>query len=56
MDTQTGYLLVVEYPRHPEFVLEATLRWSYRVVTARNGKEGAGEHSKERPDLIIADI
>jgi CheY-like chemotaxis protein len=57
MNTQTGYLLVVEDIPDILNLLEATLKFKgYRVVTARNGEEALESIQKERPDLIIADI
>ena len=57
MDTQTGYLLVVEDIPDILNLLEATLKFKgYRVVTARNGEEALEIIYKDHPDLIIADI
>jgi len=57
MDTQTGYLLVVEDIPDILNLMEATLKFKgYRVVTARNGEEALVAIEKERPSLIVADI
>jgi CheY-like chemotaxis protein len=57
MDTQKGYLLVVEDIPDILNLLEATLTFKgYRVVTAHNGEEALEIIHKARPDLIIADI
>lgn len=52
-----GYLLIVEDDPDILKLLETTLVFrGYRVVTARNGKEGLEAVRQERPTLIIADI
>jgi CheY-like chemotaxis protein len=57
MDTQTGYLLVVEDIPDILNLMEATLKFKgYRVVTARNGLEALAAMQKELPALIVADI
>ncbi len=57
METQQGYLLVVEDIADIRTLLEATLKFKgYRVVTAHNGEEALEEIAKEHPALIIADI
>jgi len=57
MNTQKGYLLVVEDVHDILKLLEATLTFKgYRVVTARNGEEALEAIQKERPALIITDI
>jgi CheY-like chemotaxis protein len=57
MDTQKGYLLVVEDIPDILNLLEATLTFKgYRVVTAHNGEEALEIIHRARPDLIIADI
>ncbi len=57
MDSQEGYLLVVEDIPDILNLLEATLKFKgHRVVTARNGEEALSAIVKERPALIIADI
>jgi len=57
METQNGYLLIVEDDLDILKLLETTLNYSgYRVVTARNGKEGLAAIQKERPAMVIADI
>jgi DNA-binding response OmpR family regulator len=57
MDTQPGYLLVVEDIPDILKLLEATLKFKgYRVLTARNGEEALEAIQKERPLMIITDI
>jgi DNA-binding response OmpR family regulator len=57
METQKGYLLVVEDIPDILNLLEATLTFKgYRVITAHDGAEALEIIQKERPDLIIADI
>ncbi len=57
METQTGYLLVVEDIPDILSLLKATLEFKgYRVVTAREGTEALEEIARERPALIITDI
>jgi CheY-like chemotaxis protein len=57
MDTQQGYLLVVEDIPDILRLLDATLKFKgYRVVTARNGQEALEVIQSERPAIIITDI
>jgi CheY-like chemotaxis protein len=57
MDTQPGYLLVVEDIPDILRLLDATLKFKgYRVVTARNGQEALEVIQRERPAIIITDI
>jgi CheY-like chemotaxis protein len=57
MDTQPGYLLVVEDIPDILRLLDATLKFKgYRVVTARNGQEALEAIQQERPAIIITDI
>ncbi|MEO5886107.1 MAG: response regulator [Anaerolineales bacterium] len=57
MNTQSGYLLVVEDIPDILKLLEATLTFKgHRVVTARNGEEALEALERERPALVITDI
>ncbi len=57
MDTQSGYLLVVEDIPDILKLLDATLKFKgYRVLTARNGEEALEVIQKERPLIVITDI
>jgi len=57
MDTQQGYLLVVEDIPDILNLLQTSLQFKgYRVVTARNGHEALEVIEKEQPALIITDI
>jgi CheY-like chemotaxis protein len=57
MDTQQGYLLVVEDIPDILYLLEATLKFKgYRVVTARDGQEALEIIQKEHPAMVITDI
>lgn len=57
MDTEQGYLLVVEDIPDILRLLDATLKFKgYRVVTAENGQEAMEAIQRERPALIITDI
>jgi DNA-binding response OmpR family regulator len=57
MSTEPGYLLIVEDDPDILKLLHTTLKFKgYRVVTARNGKEGLEAIHKERPAVVIADI
>jgi DNA-binding response OmpR family regulator len=52
-----GYLLVVEDDPDILKLLDTTLTFSgYRVITARNGREGLEMVQSERPAIVIADI
>ncbi len=52
-----GYLLIVEDDPDILELLAATLTFrGYRVITARNGKEGLEVIQRERPAIVIADI
>jgi DNA-binding response OmpR family regulator len=53
----SGYLLVVEDDPDILKLLNTTLTFSgYRVVTARNGREGLEVILREHPAMVIADI
>ena len=57
MNKESSYLLIVEDDLDILKLLDTTLSFSgYRVVTARNGKEGLDVVAKERPAIVIADI
>jgi len=57
MDTQSGYLLVVEDIPDILKLLDATLKFKgYRVLTARNGEEALEVIKKEHPLMVITDI
>ena len=57
MSSVSGYLLIVEDDPDILKLLHTTLKFrGYRVVTARNGKEGLDAVHKERPAVVIADI
>lgn len=57
MNTGNDYLLVVEDDSDILKLLDTTLTFrGYRVVTARNGREGLDEVQRERPAVVIADI
>lgn len=57
MDTQQGYVLVVEDIPDILKLLDATLKFKgYRVVTASNGQEALEAIERERPAIIITDI
>lgn len=57
METQKGYLLVVEDVPDILMLLETTLKFrGYRVVTAVNGQEAMDIIKQEHPILIITDI
>ena len=57
MSTGPGYLLIVEDDPDILKLLDTTLRFTgYRVITARNGREGLESVRRERPSIVIADI
>lgn len=57
MNTGSSYLLIVEDDPDILKLLDTTLTFSgYRVITARNGKEGLEIIKSERPAIVIADI
>lgn len=57
MDAGTDYLLIVEDDPDILELLDATLTFKgYRVVTARNGREGLDAIQRKRPAIVIADI
>jgi DNA-binding response OmpR family regulator len=57
MNTGSSYLLIVEDDPDILKLLDTTLKFSgYRVITARNGKEGLDVITRERPAIVIADI
>src|SRR3990172_5502790 len=57
MDAGTDYLLIVEDDPDILELLDATLTFKgYRVVTARNGREGLEAIQRKRPGIVIADI
>ena len=57
MSTAPGYLLIVEDDPDILKLLHTTLKFrGYRVITARNGREGLEALRKERPAVVIADI
>jgi two-component system, cell cycle sensor histidine kinase and response regulator CckA len=57
MNTGSGYLLIVEDDPDILKLLQTTLTFrGYRVVTARNGREGLDIVRAERPEIVIADI
>jgi len=57
MNAEQAYLLLVEDDPDILRLLNTTLTFKgYRVVTARNGKEGLEAIQKERPATVIADI
>jgi CheY-like chemotaxis protein len=57
MNTASDYLLIVEDDPDILKLLNTTLTFKgYRVVTARNGKEGLEAIQKQRPATVIADI
>jgi DNA-binding response OmpR family regulator len=57
MDAEQAYLLIVEDDPDILKLLNTTLSFKgYRVVTARNGKEGLDVIQEERPAIVIADI
>jgi DNA-binding response OmpR family regulator len=57
MDTATNYLLIVEDDPDILKLLDATLTFKgYRVITARNGREGLEAMQVNRPAIVVADI
>jgi CheY-like chemotaxis protein len=57
MDTQQGYLLVVEDIPDILSLFDTTLKFGgYRVVTACNGQEALEAIARERPALVITDV
>ena len=57
MNTATEYLLIVEDDPDILQLLNAALTFrGYRVITARNGKEGLEAIQRKRPAIVIADI
>jgi DNA-binding response OmpR family regulator len=57
MNTGSDYLLIVEDDPDILKLLYTTLKFKgYRVITARNGREGLEAIQKERPATVIADI
>jgi DNA-binding response OmpR family regulator len=57
MNTEPGYLLIVEDDPDILKLLDTTLTFrGYRVITARNGKEGLEIVQKEHPAIVITDI
>ena len=57
MNAGSSYLLIVEDDPDILKLLDTTLKFSgYRVITARNGKEGLDVITRERPAIVIADI
>ena len=57
MNTQQGYVLIVEDVPDILKLLEATLKFKgYRVVTSVNGQEALDAIKREQPALVITDI
>jgi DNA-binding response OmpR family regulator len=57
MNAGSGYLLIVEDDPDILKLLQTTLTFrGYRVVTARNGREGLDIVRADRPSIVIADI
>jgi DNA-binding response OmpR family regulator len=57
MNAGSGYLLIVEDDPDILKLLQTTLTFrGYRVVTARNGREGLDIVRADRPAIVIADI
>jgi DNA-binding response OmpR family regulator len=57
MSVGSDYLLLVEDDPDILKLLHTMLTFSgYRVITARNGKEGLATIKRERPAIVIADI
>ena len=53
---QKATVLVVEDNEELLCVLEEILRPLYRVLLARNGREGLGVVRREKPDVVISDV
>jgi len=57
MNAENDYLLIVEDDPDILKLLDTTLTFrGYRVIRARNGREGLDMIQKERPAVVIADI
>ena len=57
MNAENGYLLIVEDDPDILKLLDTTLTFrGYRVIRARNGREGLDIIQRERPLIVIADI
>src|SRR5215207_4641213 len=57
MNAEQAYLLLVEDDPDILKLLNTTLTFKgYRVVTARNGREGLDIIHAERPSVVVADI
>ena len=57
MDTATDFLLIVEDDPDILRLLDTTLTFrGYRVITARNGREGLEAMQRTCPAIVIADI
>jgi DNA-binding response OmpR family regulator len=57
MNSGQGYLLIVEDDPDILELLDTTLTFrGYRVITARNGREGLEVVKKQHPAIVIADI
>lgn len=57
MDSRQDYLLIVEDDPDILELLATTLTFrGYRVITARNGREGLEAVMKQHPAMVIADI
>jgi DNA-binding response OmpR family regulator len=57
MNAGSDYLLIVEDDPDILKLLQTTLTFKgYRVITARNGREGLDIIRAERPAIVIADI
>jgi DNA-binding response OmpR family regulator len=57
MNSREDYLLIVEDDPDILELLDTTLRFrGYRVITARNGREGLEVVKKQHPAIVIADI
>ncbi len=57
MSAEQGYVLIVEDDPDILELLDTTLTFrGYRVITARNGREGLEIVKKQHPAIVIADI